>query len=125
MGFDFQIKAELNICTQTGKLYYSSYNTKREETKHYDVFSIVIPHKYLKYIQMRGSHLYPYVDNIQHSENKCSVEDIILEFPSWETVKDKLSDSNKDYWTEKDHNEFKEALHWFHREKVWYVVNYY
>lgn len=117
MGFDFYIKARLNICKETGKFYTWSYTAPSNFQTIYDI-NIVVPEEHRRFVDLHGHFLHSYTISCEGDDKyEADVSELLESFPSWDDVSD--SDSIKRYdWTEDDHNAFKKALEWFKSQRI-------
>ncbi len=101
----------MHLCPVTGKAFVYHYENKKT-VKKYDIQDIQIPEKYRRFVELRGHFLHAYTDEFNFSDIfETRVYNLLEEFPAWEEVtKYEFED---DYWSEEDHNTFKEALKWF------------
>ena len=122
MGFDLSIRADLWICSDTGKPYFFINDGSRMLI--YDLSKLVVPKEYRRFLNQRGGIFHAYTTNVFEDENitNVSVYEFLEKYPSWEAVKE--YDEDCTYWTEKDHDEFKKALEWFNKDCVEYRINW-
>lgn len=115
MGFDFTIKVRLSLCEKTGKPFTCDYSQKILE-KNYDLSTILVPETYRRFTTMRGHifHLYT-TDAISTDTSEADIAELLEYFPSWEDIQAER-DNDDDWWTEKDHTLFHEALIWFNMQ---------
>ena len=120
MGFDLNIRADLGICSDTGKPYFFINDGSRMLI--YDLSKLVVPKEYRRFLNQRGGIFHAYTTNVFEDENitDVSVYEFLEKYPSWEAVKE--YDEECTYWTEKDHNEFKKALEWFNKDCIQYRI---
>ena len=114
MGFDFTIQLVLHICPATGNPFV--YATSSEKTyKEYSLSDIMIPEKYRRFCEERGSIFHAYTHTLSyHDVYSVDISRLLEEFPDWDTVlHSDWYDEDDDGWSEKDHDDFKEALVWF------------
>ena len=122
MGFDLNIRADIAICSDTGKPYFFINDGSRMLI--YDLSKLVVPKEYRRFLNQRGGIFHAYTTNVFEDENitNVSVYEFLEKYPSWEAVKE--YDEECTYWTEKDHDEFKKALEWFNKDCVQYRINW-
>jgi hypothetical protein len=120
MGFDLSFDLLLHMCDETGKPFY--YSRKKFE-KLYDISGIIVPQHLRGSLQLRGHFLHIYTRAFNADERfSVEVDEFLDSFPSWEDVE---SDScYDDYWTEKDHKNFKELLEWCVKQDMYFRVTW-
>lgn len=119
MGFDISIDMVLCMCNKTGKPYYYGNNL----VKIYDFSSIVVPDHLKEYLVGRGPVFHAYTSEFNY-ENRYNVPvyEFLEQYPSWSSVQEEYKDH--DYWTEEDHNKFKELLEWCKKQSVDFRVSW-
>ena len=119
MGFDINIEMVLSMCKVTGKPYYLGANFEHI----YDIGDIVVPEHLKEYLVGRGPVFHAYTSDFNY-ENRynVSVYEFLEHYPSWEDVHKEYEDH--DYWTEDDHNKFKELLEWCKKQCVDFRVSW-
>ena len=122
MGFDFYINISFNICPATGKPF--SYGPNSE--KIYGIPSIEIPEPYRRFVQERGHIFHAYTDRFgQEGIYSVGVEELLDRFPTWtEIVEDGSFCEDLEWWSEKDHDAFKEALEWFSVQSYSFIASW-
>ena len=111
MGFDLSITLNLHIDPKTGLPYVWGKNYEKIP---YVQSEFEVPEKYRRWVQERGHHFHIYIKKFDEYGHTVDVEQFLYEYPSWLTVKKELGDNwEYEYWTEEEHNSFKEALEWF------------
>lgn len=113
MGFDFVIQLCFSLCSKTGKPFIYKLDTLEKD---YKLPEIVIPEEYRRFLQMRGHFLHIYTDELNEDDMfSTDIQDLLEYFPSWKEITEnpEYSEDLDDYWTEKDHDEFRVALEWF------------
>jgi hypothetical protein len=122
MGFDLNIHADLLICSDTGKPYF--YIPDGSRMRIYDLSKLVVPKEYRRFLNQRGSIFHAYTTCVFENNDitSVSVYEFLEKYPSWEDVK--TYDEECNYWTEKDHNEFKAALEWFNHDYIHYRIDW-
>jgi hypothetical protein len=92
----------------TGKPYYYASDNSRK----YDLSAATVPAEHRRMMQLRGGIFHAYTTQVYEDKDTVdvSVSDFLEKFPTWEEVHE--HDPECDYWTEKEHNEFKDALLW-------------
>jgi hypothetical protein len=122
MGFDLSIEMVMQMCPEKGKPYYMVYDedTKALE-KVYGIPDVQVPEHLAKYLQGRGRHLEVYLKDL--NDDGPEYPYVLLDFyPTFEEVKE-WSDY-EDYWTEGDHEHFRELLEWCAEQKVSFQVSW-
>ena len=125
MGFDLNIKADLQICSDTGKPYFYIDNGHISPSMRiYDLSKLAVPKEYRQFLNMRGGIFHAYTTNVVEDNNitNMSVYEFLEKYPSWMDVK--TYDEEQTYWTEKDHDEFKVALEWFNNDCITYRIDW-
>ena len=122
MGFDISISLNLSICPETGKpFYYTS-----DFSKKYDIETIVVPEEHRKSFQGRGKIFHIYTDHF--SENciySVSLSRFLEDFPNWLVVRMWLEENEYlNYWTDKEHYAFYDALKWCEKSGHLYTVEW-
>ena len=119
MGFDIAIEMNLSMDVATGKPYYYGKNFEHI----YDISSIVVPEHLRIYLVGRGPIFHAYTSEFNY-ENRynVSVSEFLEHYPSWDSVHEDYADH--DYWTESDHNKFKELLEWCQKQPVSFNVSW-
>ena len=122
MGFDLNIRADIAICSDTGKPYF--YISDGSRMRVYDLSKLTVPKEHRRFLNQRGGIFHAYTTNVFEDENitNVSVYEFLEKYPSWTAVKE--YDEDCTYWTEKDHDEFKKALEWFNKDCVQYRINW-
>ena len=120
MGFDLNIRADLAICSDTGKPYF--YIPDGSRMRIYDLSKLAVPKEHRRFLNQRGGIFHAYTTNVFNNYDTldASIYDFLENYPSWEAVK--VYDEDCNYWTEKDHNEFKTALEWFNKDCIQYRI---
>lgn len=113
MGFDLVIHAEFMLCPDTGKPYYYGKDGNNKLICVYDLSPIVVPPEHRKFLTLRGGFLHSYTTRIFENDDilEATPATMLDIFPSWEDIKANEPDCEP-YWSEADHNGFKEALEW-------------
>ena len=108
MGFDLFIRATFLLCRSTGKPYYFASDNSRN----YDLSVATVPAEYRRMMQLRGGIFHAYTTQMFEDKDMVdvSVSDFLEKFPTWDEVHE--YDPECDYWTEQEHNDFKDALTW-------------
>jgi len=122
MGFDLNIHANLSICSDTGKPYF--YISDGSRMRIYDLSKLVVPKEHRRFLNQRGSIFHAYTTCIFENKDitNMPVYEFLEKYPSWNDVK--TYDEECNYWTEKDHNEFKAALEWFNHDYIQYRIDW-
>ena len=120
MGFDLNIRADIAICSDTGKPYFFIPDGSRMLI--YDLSKLVVPKEYRRFLNQRGGIFHAYTTNVFNNYDTidASIYDFLEKYPSWTAVK--AYDEECNYWTEKDHDEFKKALEWFNQDCIQYRI---
>ena len=115
MGFYITISVNLYLDRKTGKLYY--YDNEFEKV--YNISDIKVPEEYKRFLSEKGSHYPLYMRN-----DNCFdfVKDVYACFPSWEEIKENLTDN--DEWTKQDHCLFEQAIKWFAEQNIQFIINF-
>ena len=113
MGFDMMIELHLSMCPTNGK----PYAWKDSDKVYVDLNDYIIPEEYRKWIQLRGSHLYAYIQWCDESTTSCEIAYFLEFFPEWEEV------DEHDWWTEEDHRAFKATLEYL-IQRPGYVISW-
>lgn len=102
--FRYYFTFSVNVSELSGRLVKPDY-------EHFESDKYCVPNHLLKYLNGSGWHFAKYFDNIDYPMNV----DVLAEtFPSWEKFREKANNSELElYWTEEDHNNFKELVDWF------------
>jgi hypothetical protein len=124
MGFDLTISFAINIDEKTGMPYVHYLNNGFLDKKPYDPEEFRIPVKYLEYIEQRGHHFHCYSKNFSGDVVTVRPKDFLHFYPDWNTVKieNDLFDDDDEFWTETNHNEFKEFLEWMESKSPYISV---
>jgi len=116
MGFDLYINLTLPIDQNSGMPYvYTTDNSK----KPYSPSNFCVPEKHRLWLKQRGHIFHYYIRDIDGSDtmNTLHTEAFLEKYPEWEDIKKYMELDGEDEesysWTEKDHDDFKEALQWF------------
>ena len=122
MGFDLSIEMVIMLCPEKGKPFFLAYDKDTKDfEKVYGVPDVEVPEHLAKYLQGRGWHYHAYIQHL--SSDGPARPDMLLEFyPSFEEVKE--DEHYADYWTEGDHELFKELLEWCDAQKVSFQVSW-
>ncbi len=119
MGFDIDITMTLHMCPKTGKPFYYDRKTF---TKIYDISEIVVPEQLQNYLVGRGHIFHAYTEHFNENDiYDVSVYDFLEKYPSWEDVKQHRYHED-DYWTEKDHDNFRILLQWCEAQSLSFRV---
>ncbi len=121
MGFDIEIVCTLHIDQLTGKPFYYS----KHATQVFDI-QFEIPQEYRHFIRQKGSYFHAYTGYWEQiGQQDVDVESFLEEFPSWVDVEDHLEKTDSlQYWSLKDHNDFKAFLHWLQGQDVYYRISW-
>jgi len=125
MGFDLTIHAVFLLCSDTGKPYCFNLDNNKRLIKSYDLSVADVPAAHRRMMKLRGGILHAYTTKVfdDYATLDMSVSDFLDKFPTWDEVHN--HDPDCDYWTEKDHNEFKTALEWLNENNfVQYRVHW-
>ena len=116
MGFDLYIGLTLLIDDKTGLPYvYNSDNSR----KPFNPLDFIVPENHRERLKQRGHIFHYYIRDINGSDtmNTISTTAFLEKYPDWEDIKSSMDLDGEDEesysWTEKDHDDFKEALQWF------------
>jgi hypothetical protein len=109
MGFDLTIRIDMELDEKTGLPFVYYVNEGFLDKKPYNPIEFQIPQEYRKYIEQRGHHFHEYIKRFSPDCMKASVRDFLDVYPDWSTIKESIYDFE---WSEKDHEEFKDALKW-------------
>jgi hypothetical protein len=126
MGFDIQIEVSLSMCPVTGKPYFFKYNEERKQLeKVYGFPDFTVPEDLRNYLQYRGHFFHAYCDTLENDGGtRCSVEEFLESYPSWDDVKEVLKCDDVEYWTVKDHNAFRRLLKWCLQQDCYFTVSW-
>jgi hypothetical protein len=97
--------------------------------KVYGIPDITVPKEFRRFIQQFGNFLHAYTtarmpDEYSHI-TEISALAFLDQYPTWNDVLINPNyDRDDDFWTEKDHDEFKKALEWFSDQSVGYTVTW-
>jgi hypothetical protein len=120
MGFDLYISCRINVCNETGKLFFYT----DQYIKNYSIPEILVPEEYRRFLKQRGHHLGLYTSKVT-DEYSTSVENFLDKFPEWsEIVEDADYEEYEDIWKEEDHDLFKNALDWLARQQIGFIVSW-
>ena len=120
MGFDLFISVSFPLCPETGLIY--GYN--EDMTKTYNINNVRVPQHLRRFLKQRGRHLALYTSRITDNYS-TSADNFLYNFPDWaEITDDNDYDDYKDFWTEEDHNLFKETLAWIVGQNVSAIVTW-
>jgi len=120
MGFDLYISCRINVCNETGKLFFYT----DQYIKNYTIPDIIVPQEYRRFLKQRGHHLGLYTSKVT-DEYSTSVENFIDKFPEWsEIFEDALYEEYEDIWKEEDHDLFRDALIWLARQPIGFIVSW-
>ena len=112
MGFDLSISFSLSIDEKTGMPYVHYMNNGFLDKKPYDPEEFKIPEKYHQFIECCGHHFHCYIYKFHGDTFTARPKDFLHFYPDWNTVKTQNQFLDDDYWTEENHNDFKEFLEW-------------
>jgi hypothetical protein len=120
MGFDLYISCRINVCNETGKLFFYT----DQYIKNYSIPTILVPEEYRRFLKQRGHHLGLYTSKVT-DEYSTSVENFLDKFPEWsEILEDADYEEYEDIWKEEDHDLFKNALDWLARQQIGFIVSW-
>lgn len=112
MGFDMTVILNCPISYVSG-LPYRYDNSGALTQIPYEPQDFVVPEKYRKYMDQRGSHFHAYIKSFGELCCQTSVDVFLHYYPKWEDVQAFLEKEGLgDDWVLADHEGFKEALHW-------------
>lgn len=117
MGFDLSIELHIQIDKDTG--VPSVFKTGSDDFKltPFVPANFVVPEEFRKFIRLRGHMFHAYVDVINSGDTfEANCYDLLECYPSWKDVAEDVWYQDKgyeDYWTEREHYDFKRALEWF------------
>ena len=113
MGFDLLITISTGIDYDTGIPFVYYNDNGFLEKKPYDPSEFVIPREFRRFIEQRGHHFQTYIKLFAPDCFTSNVKDFLALYPDWfEVAAENDIQEDDDWWTEKDHNEFKRALEW-------------
>lgn len=119
MGFDINIEMVLFMCPETGKPYH--YGKGLEHV--YEIPTLNPPKELIRYFRERGHVFHAYTEFFNQEEKyNVYVEQFLEEYPCWDDVKE--HSCYDDYWTEKDHNNFKKLLEWCLEQPVTFRITW-
>ena len=120
MGFDLYISSRLNVCNETGKLFFYT----DQYIKNYSIPAILVPEEYRRFLKQRGHHLGLYTSKVT-DEYSTSVENFLDKFPEWSEISEDADyEEYEDIWKEEDHDLFKNALDWLARQPIGFIVSW-
>jgi hypothetical protein len=120
MGFDLYISCRINVCNETGKLFFYT----DQYIKNYSIPTILVPEEYRRFLKQRGHHLGLYTSKVT-DEYSTSVENFLDKFPEWsEILEDADYEEYEDIWKEEDHDLFKNALDWLTTQEIGFIVSW-
>ncbi len=120
MGFDLFISASFPLCWETGLMF--EYND--DLTKTYNINNVRVPQHLRRFVKQRGRHLALYTSRLT-DEYSTDADNFLEKFPEWsEILEDDEYEDYKDFWTEEDHNLFKETLAWLVGQKINAIVSW-
>lgn len=122
MGFDLSITLNLRIDPKTGLPFVWGENSSR---KPYVPSEFEVPERYRKWIEQRGRVFHFYITALDKYGYSTDVYTFLDNYPDWDEVLKDMGPDNEeyDYWTESDHDDFREALEWF-RAKEYFMVEW-
>jgi hypothetical protein len=120
MGFDLYISCRINVCNETGKLFFYT----DQYIKNYSIPPILVPEEYRRFLKQRGHHLGLYTSKVT-DEYSTSVENFLDKFPEWSEISEDADyEEYEDIWKEEDHDLFKNALDWLARQEIGFIVSW-
>ncbi len=120
MGFDLYISCRINVCNETGKLFFYT----DQYIKNYSIPAILVPEEYRRFLKQRGHHLGLYTSKVT-DEYSTSVENFLDKFPEWSEISEDADyEEYEDIWKEEDHDLFKNALDWLARQEIGFIVSW-
>ena len=120
MGFDLTISVCFLLCPETGLMY--EYND--DLTKTYNINNVRVPEHLRRFVKQRGRHLRLYTSRVT-DEYSTGADNFLDKFPEWSEIADDNDyEDYKDFWTEEDHNLFKETLAWLVDQKINAIVSW-
>ena len=120
MGFDLYISCRINVCNETGKLFFYT----DQYIKNYSIPAILVPEEYRRFLKQRGHHLGLYTSKVT-DEYSTSVENFLDKFPEWSEISEDADyEEYEDIWKEEDHDLFKNALDWLARQPIGFIVSW-
>ena len=120
MGFDLYISCRINVCNETGKLFFYT----DQYIKNYSIPAILVPEEYRRFLKQRGHHLGLYTSKVT-DEYSTSVENFLDKFPEWSEISEDADyEEYEDIWNEEDHDLFKNALDWLARQPIGFIVSW-
>jgi len=110
MSISLRITLNLQIDPDTGDAYcgYKLYDGKPMKKVVYNPEVLRIPEKFRRFVNMSGSYLYHYINEVSEDTYYCPANNMLMNYPSWSSFT-----GSSVGWTEADHNAFEEALEWF------------
>ena len=119
MGFDINIEMVLHVCNKTGKPYYYGKNFERI----YEIPPITVPEHLREYLEGRGPVFHAYTGHFNAQDiYNVTTYGFLQQYPTWDSVQEEYEDH--EYWTEEDHNKFKELLEWCNKQSVVFRVSW-
>jgi hypothetical protein len=110
--FGIKIVLKVSIDPQTGLPIVNYYtNDGSIEQKPFVPIDCKIPEKYTKYIEQHGHHFHSYLRAFVTNSYKCSIDEFIENYPSWDQLKDD-NEYLEDDWSHSDHLDYRDFMVW-------------
>jgi hypothetical protein len=117
--FDLFIGAKLQTDAETGRPYVLGPDQTRIP---YDTDEYKVPEEFRGLVWQRGQHFHVYVSKYADLDlYQASAADFLENYPDWAEVSQALVGFPCDDWSERKHNSFKKALHWFASRPGYYL----
>jgi hypothetical protein len=112
MGFNLFVSLNVRIDPKTGMAFVYAFNTSGGR-KPFIPSEYTVPERFRDYLIQDGSHFHQYIKKYCDSMNMVDAERFLSDYPDWRLVKKELnSQGGYDYWTQENHDGFKQALKW-------------
>ena len=125
MGLEIRIELHIQISESNG---LPSVWIKQDDSYAlipFDPTIYTVPTEFLRFINLKGKMFNVYIETFMLEDTIPEVDcAAFLEyFPTYESVKESSDyEGCEEYWTEKDHNEFKQAIEWFESKGSFYIT---
>ncbi len=126
MGLEIRIELHVQISESSGLPSVWVVNEENLFTLvQFDPAVYIVPPEFRKFINQKGKFFNAYIETfmLEDSTPEVDCSAFLTYFPTWEDVQNSSEyEGCESHWTEKDHNEFKQAMEWFESKGSFYVT---
>ena len=116
MGFDLHIGLRILINKTNGLPSVWGTGSEAFTLIPFIPTDYIVPSDFRRFIDLKGKIFNAYIDTftLEDPTSEVDCSSFLDYFPTWDTIQESSEyEDCEEYWTEKDHSEFKEAIEWF------------